>query len=160
MGSFAATIVLVCLVAAVVMLACWAFFSAQRLNRLHIRVDASLAALEAALNRRAAVIAALADDLRPLAVEAEQATLVPGNFSARATAEAQLLRAMSEKWPAEPPAILVDAHTRVGLAHRFYNEAVADTRALRLRPLVKAARLGGTARLPEFFELPSVELTD
>lgn len=160
MASSVATIVLVCVVAAVVMLACWAYFSAQRLNRLHIRVDASLAALEAALDRRAAVIAALADDVRPLAVEAERITLVPGNFDARAAAESKLLRAMGEKWPAEPPAILVDAHTRVGLAHRFYNEAVADTRALRLRPLIKAARLGGTARLPEFFELPSVELTD
>ena len=53
------------------------------------------------------------------------------------------------------PEQLVEAEIRVQLAHRFYNEAVADTRALRLRPVVKACRLGGTARLPEFFELAS-----
>ena len=38
----------------------WALFTAQRLNSLHIRTDASLAQLQAALDRRAAVTAAVA----------------------------------------------------------------------------------------------------
>ena len=60
-------------------------------------------------------------------------------------------------WPPEPaaerrPAALADAEGRIQLAHRFYNEAVSDTRALRLRPAVRLFHLGGTAKLPEYFD--------
>ena len=48
------------------------------------------------------------------------------------------------------PAELRDAHTRVELARRFYNDAVADTLALQLRPMVRFFRLGGTAVVPQF----------
>ena len=54
--------------------------------------------------------------------------------------------------------MLADAEGRIHLAHRFYNEAVSDTRALRLRPAVKWLRLGGTAKLPEFFELSQIDV--
>ena len=37
----------------------WAFFTAQRLNRLHIRTDSALQSLQAALDRRAAVVTAI-----------------------------------------------------------------------------------------------------
>lgn len=50
------------------------------------------------------------------------------------------------------PAALADAEGRIQLAHRFYNEAVSDTRALRLRPAVRFFHLGGTAKLPEYFD--------
>ncbi|MCZ9293164.1 hypothetical protein [Corynebacterium meitnerae] len=40
---------------------------------------------------------------------------------------------------------------RHDLAVRFYNNAVADTRRLRLRPVIRVLRLAGTAPLPEFF---------
>lgn len=40
---------------------------------------------------------------------------------------------------------------RYDLAVRFYNNAVADTRRLRLRPVIRVLRLAGTAPLPEFF---------
>ena len=49
-------------------------------------------------------------------------------------------------------AALADAERRIQLAHRFYNEAVSDTRALRLRPAVRLFHLGGTAKLPEYFD--------
>lgn len=147
-------ILIVIVVALLVALAAWAYFTAQRLNRLHIRVDAALAQLQAALDRRAAVLGALDDSLRDTAKAAESISLSDGAFDARTAAERALALAAAERFPQRPEQ-LVEAEIRVQLAHRFYNEAVADTRALRLRPVVKACRLGGTARLPEFFELAS-----
>jgi hypothetical protein len=41
----------------------------------------------------------------------------------------------------------------VFLARRFYNDAVAVTRAARRRWLVRMLRLAGGAPLPEFFEI-------
>lgn len=129
----------------------WAYFTAQRLNRLHIRIDSSLAQLEAALDRRAAVAAALEPSLREAARAAESTNLKDGAFEQRSVRERELTADIARAFP-QRPAELVEAETRVQLAHRFYNEAVSDTRALRLRPLVRGLRLGGTARLPEFFE--------
>ena len=37
----------------------WAYFTAQRLNRLHIRTDSARLSLQASLDRRAAVVAVL-----------------------------------------------------------------------------------------------------
>ncbi|QGU04752.1 hypothetical protein CETAM_07455 [Corynebacterium comes] len=130
--------------------ALWAFYTAQRLNRLHIRTDAALAALQAALDRRAAVIAALLPGTQPLASAAEAESLLHNAFQERAARERDLSDALVPLGT-ELPAQLVDAEVRVQLAHRFYNDAVADTRDLRLRPSVRLLRLGGTAPLPEFF---------
>ncbi|WIM69873.1 hypothetical protein [Corynebacterium suedekumii] len=132
-------------------IALWAYFTAQRLNRLHIRTDSALAALQAALDRRAAVLAVVEPEAMPLAVAAENHALDHGRLEARAVRERQISQAIEALGP-HRPVQLVDAEVRVQLAHRFYNEAVADTRALRLRPAVRALRLGGTAPLPEFFE--------
>ncbi len=129
----------------------WAYFTAQRLNRLHIRTDAALAALQAALDRRVAVVAVLLPEVRELAAAAEERPLAHGAIEERIARERDLSAALAPR-EGDLPAQLVDAEVRVQLAHRFYNEAVADTRALRLRPLVRALRLGGTAPLPEFFE--------
>lgn len=143
------SVFLVVLAAVVVTLALsWAYFTAQRLNRLHIRVDASLERLVAALDKRAALIEVLDPTAAPLAKAAQAIPLEPALFDARAAAE----RTMMETTTSTHPAI-VDASARVELAHRFYNDAVTDTRSLRVRPLVRTFRLGGTARLPVYFEL-------
>ncbi|APT92416.1 hypothetical protein CPHO_05415 [Corynebacterium phocae] len=139
-------------VAIIVAFAMWALLTAQRLHRLHIRLDSSLLQLRAALDRRAAVVAAVVPGLATAASAAEATGLDPENFAARRAAEQELSLAIAAAG-ADTPGLLVDANARVQLAHRFYNEAVADTRALRLRPMVKACRLGGTARMPEFFDL-------
>ncbi|MDO5031740.1 hypothetical protein [Corynebacterium sp.] len=151
----------VVLIIVVLVALAWAYFTAQRLSTLHIRTDAALAQLEATLNRRAAVVGALAPQLQEVAAAAEATDLVQGNFEQRAERERELSAAINEAFPAgdfpERPAMLADAEGRIHLAHRFYNEAVSDTRALRLRPLVRAFRLGGTAKLPEFFELSQLD---
>lgn len=43
------------------------------------------------------------------------------------------------------------ARQRVDLSLRLYNDAVAATRAVRLKPGVRALRLAGTAPMPEFY---------
>lgn len=129
----------------------WAYFTAQRLNRLHIRVDASLQSLGAALDRRAALIEALDPAAADLAKRAQAIALEPALFDDRAAAERLMMEASQVAHPS-----IVDASVRVELAHRFYNDAVTDTRSLRVRPLVRTLRLGGTAKLPVYFELRSV----
>lgn len=130
----------------------WAYSTAQRLDRLHVRVDRARNALEAALDRRAAVVAVAYPAVALEARRAEEAGLAPGDFSTRIARERDL-GARLQKIGASESAKIADADARVMLALRFYNDAVADTRALRLRPIVRILRLGGTARLPEFFEL-------
>ncbi|MBH5296716.1 hypothetical protein QP992_02660 [Corynebacterium ulcerans] len=129
----------------------WAWMMAQRLNRLHIRTDSALQALQAALDRRAALVAALHPEAIGGAQAAQKIQLGYETFADRAEKERAIsarIAAIGES--AEP--MIVDAEVRLSLAHRFYNDAVADTRALRTRTLVRWLRLGGTAKLPEFFE--------
>ena len=148
---------LVIVLGLVLVIAVWALLTAQRLNSLHIRTDAALAQLEATLDRRAAVVRALAPELENLAARAESTDLTQGHFDERTTRERELSAAIAQRFDTRP-ALLADAEGRIHLAHRFYNEAVSDTRALRLRPAVKWLRLGGTAKLPEFFELSQIDV--
>ena len=155
------TVVLVLLVA-LLLLGSWAFQTANRLDRLHVRYDLSWQALDGALARRAVVARAVAVDsygagpegkrLKGLADTAEQAPR-----SAREAAENELSAALALVDPVSVPVALVaelaDAEARVTLARRFHNDAVRDTLALRERPVVRLLRLGGTAALPTYFEI-------
>ena len=152
----AAVVVFVALVAG------WAYQTANRLDRLHVRYDLSWQALDGALARRAVVARAVAVDAygegpdgRRLAALADAAERAPRQ--AREAAENELSAALARVDPASLPLALVaelaDAEARVLLARRFHNDAVRDTLALRERPLVRALRLGGTAALPTYFEI-------
>lgn len=48
---------------------------------------------------------------------------------------------------------LEDVTDRVGMARRFYNDAVRDTRSLREQMIVRALRLAGRAPMPDYVEL-------
>lgn len=129
----------------------WAYFTAQRLNRLHIRTDAALARLGAALDRRDAVIDALLPELSPVVRHGLAVGLSYDTIDERA----ELSRAVAtqlEQVEGSLPAPIVESVALVELARRFYNEAVTDTRALRTRFWVRGLRLGGTARLPRYFD--------
>ncbi|MDT5010298.1 MAG: hypothetical protein QOH57_1915 [Mycobacterium sp.] len=150
---------LVLIVAAV---AFWAYQTATRLDRLHVRYDLSWQALDAALARRAVVARAVADDaygpgdrsrrLTALADSAERSAR-----SQRETAENELSAELATVDTAvlRPALIaeLADAEARVLLARRFHNDAVRDTLALREQAPVRWLRLGGTAPLPNYFEI-------
>ncbi|MDY5785741.1 MULTISPECIES: hypothetical protein [unclassified Corynebacterium] len=154
------TAVWVVLVAAVALVCAWAVLTAQRLDRLHIRLDRSRDALQAALDRRCAVIAAHHERLGPAARAVENIPLRPTDLDSRLRADAELRARVPDDSATESATgsdgDMREADTRVLLALRFYNEAVGDTRALRLHPLVRALKLGGTAALPEVARMPDV----
>lgn len=137
----------------------WAYFTAQRLNRLHIRTDAARENLRAALDRRAGVIEALLPSFAGQAREVEAIPLTTVCTRERSAAENELWSAVRGHYRGgDLPPALADAQLRVELAHRFYNDAVTDTRALRTRVMVRVLRLGGTAGLPRYSELVAVRV--
>jgi 8-oxo-dGTP pyrophosphatase MutT (NUDIX family) len=153
---------IVILVALVALVGAWAYQTANRLDRLHVRYDLSWQALDGALARRAVVARAVAIDAyggapegRRLAALADAAEGAPRH--ARENAENELSAALAIVDPASLPAGLIaelaDAEARVLLGRRFHNDAVRDTLALRERFLVRNLRLGGTAALPSYFEI-------
>lgn len=157
-------VVIALVVLAVVLLVggVWAFQTANRLDRLHVRYDLSWQALDGLLARRAVVARAVATDAygrtaagKRLAALADAAEAAPR--SGREAAENDLSAALAAVDPASLPVALVaelaDAEARVMLARRFHNDAVRDTLALRERPLVRWLHLGGTAALPTYFEI-------
>ena len=160
-------IALAMLLAVLVVFGTWAYQTADRLDRLHVRYDLSWQALDGALARRAVVARAVAANVfggasqadaaaaRHLAALADAAERAPRQ--AREACENQLSAALATIDPASLPAGLIaelaDAEARVLLARRFHNDAVRDTLALRERSLVRVLRLGGTAALPSYFEI-------
>lgn len=150
------------LVLVLVLSAAWAYQTANRLDRLHVRYDLSWQALDGALGRRAVVARAVAADAyrgraegRRLAALADSAERAPR--ASREAAENELSTALAMVDPSAIPVALVaelaDAEARVLLARRFHNDAVRDTLALRERRPVRWLRLGGTAPLPSYFEI-------
>ena len=162
MTTWIVSISLALLLIALLLLAAWAFQTASRLDRLHVRYDLSWQALDGVLARRAVVARAVAVDSyggapagKRLAALADVAERSPRDR--REAAENELSAALALVDPATLPLALVaelaDAEARVLLARRFHNDAVRDTLALRERPVVRLLRLGGTAALPTYFEI-------
>lgn len=150
-------------------------WTAGRIDRLHTRLDAARAALEAQLFRRAAVALELATSgiLDPatslLVVDAAQRSRSTEDEE-REIAGSDLSKALAVVFPdvetsqelarqpgaAELLAELGAACRRVEMARRFYNDTVASTRALRARRLVRWFRLAGRARMPTTVEMDVV----
>jgi 8-oxo-dGTP pyrophosphatase MutT (NUDIX family) len=162
-------VALAVLLVIVALVGVWAYQTAHRLDRLHVRYDLSWQALDGALARRAVVARAVAVDAyaggpqgRRLAALADVAERAPR--SGREAAENELSAALALVDPASLPVALVaelaDAEARVLLARRFHNDAVRDTLALRERAPVRLLRLGGTAALPSYFEIAEVASRD
>lgn len=155
-------IALALLLVVLLLVGAWAYQTANRLDRLHVRYDLSWQALDGALARRAVVARAVAVDSyggapagKRLAALADAAERAPRRR--REAAENELSAALAMVEPSSLPHALVaelaDAEARVLLARRFHNDAVRDTLALRERPAVRMLRLGGTAALPTYFEI-------
>jgi len=138
----------------------WTAWTLTRLRRLAGRVRRAREVLDAALLRRAELAAALArehpDDLGAdltgaLAAAATGARAPSaGDREAAENAVGRLLRRVPE---AVRPPELTDAGVRVGLARRFYNDAVRDTRVLRHGRLSRVLRLHGRRPLPRYFDI-------
>jgi hypothetical protein len=136
---------------AVVLVGWYLSWTAGRLDRLHARIDAARAALDAQLlllyqaahaartvaeERREVAESDLSQALRALFAEPEQAAelvTLPGGDEAVLD-----LRA---------------ATRRVPMARRFHNDSVRAARAVRRHRIVRLCRLAGHAPFPQAFEM-------
>jgi hypothetical protein len=157
---------------AILLAGVYLWLMANRLDRLHARVEGSRAALDAQLVRRSSVALELATSqlLDPatsllLAEAAHEAREAPADE--RELAESNLSRALRAALE-EPgqldeidataggPELIKDlaaASRRVVMARRFHNDAVIATRTVRRRRLVRWFGLSGRAPLPTSFEM-------
>ncbi|HJQ45522.1 MAG TPA: NUDIX hydrolase [Amycolatopsis sp.] len=135
--------------------------TANRLDRLHVRLDAGWATLDAALARRAvvarAVAAAALDGVEAAAIRQAADVAETASRAERETAENDLTKVLGAVARATlPPRLsdeLSDAEQRVVIARRVHNDAVRDTLTLRQRRKVRYFKLAGTAPRPEYFEI-------
>ena len=152
----------------------WLTWTANRLDRMHHRIDVARATLDAQLLRRSGVTLELAGSevldpasrlvLLDAAHEARNAG--PETFESAESVLSQALRAVFAD-PAHVTALQADEGVaplvdelardcaRVELARRFHNDVVVSARALRSRRRVRWLRLAGRAA-----ELRAVDLDD
>ena len=152
--------------AVLLLLLVWTGWTLTRLRRLQARVARAWTALDTQLQRRAG----LADELAlqyPGALGAQRAsslaaaaadarTPVDGDRELAENALWRELRDLPGDLPGVPIALQTDlagTTTRVGLARRFYNDAVRDTRALRRHRLPRLLRLHSGRPLPRYFDI-------
>jgi hypothetical protein len=154
-----------------IVLTTWVTFTLTRLDRLHARVDAAQAALDAQLVRRAAALLHLAEmprsgipDEQALELAAAAHAALSVNPPDRKAAENRVARAITalaarrESLPADPVGELSEAATRVLIARRFFNDAVRDTRTLRARRMPRLLHLAGRRELPQYFDIDDTDL--
>ncbi|MCX5337979.1 MULTISPECIES: hypothetical protein [unclassified Streptomyces] len=173
---------LIWILVALIAIGLYLSWTAGRLDRLHARIDASRAALDAQLLRRASVTQELATSgvLDPAAsivlYEAAHAAR-QAEEEQREVAESELTQALRAVF-AETPQVetvreapggveavreLTEAVRRVPMARRFHNDSVRAARALRRHRKVRWFRLAGHAPFPLAFEMddePPVALVD
>ncbi|MCN9240805.1 hypothetical protein NGF19_08330 [Streptomyces sp. RY43-2] len=176
------TATLIWILVALVVIGLYLSWTAGRLDRLHSRIDAARAALDAQLVRRASVAQEVATSgvLDPAAsivlyeaahaarqAEEEQREVAESELSQalRAVfAEPEQLVAVREAPGGEQAAReLTEAVRRVPMARRFHNDAVRAARALRRHRKVRWFRLAGHAPFPLAVEMddePPAALTD
>ncbi|NBM16405.1 hypothetical protein [Streptomyces sp. GC420] len=157
-------------------------WTAGRLDRLHARIDAARAALDAQLLRRASVAQEVATSgiLDPAAsivlyeaahaarqAEEEQREVAESDLSQALRAvfgePAQVREVRRAPGGEEAADELAAAVRRVPMARRFHNDAVRAARALRRHRAVRWFRLAGHAPFPSSFEMddePPVALAD
>jgi hypothetical protein len=152
--------------AVLLLLLVWTGWTLTRLRRLQARVDRAWTALDTQLQRRAGLAEELARQY-PGALGAPRASaLVAAVADARAPADGDRelaenalgreLRDLPGNLLGVPIALQTDlagTTTRVGLARRFYNDAVRDTRALRRHRFPRLLRLHAGRPLPRYFDI-------
>lgn len=152
--------------AVLLLLLVWTGWTLTRLRRLQARVARAWTALDTQLQRRAGLAEELARQY-PGALGAQRASaLAAAAADARAPADGDRelaenalgreLRDLPGELLGVPIALQTDlagTTTRVGLARRFYNDAVRDTRALRRHRFPRLLRLHAGRPLPRYFDI-------
>lgn len=153
----------------VVLAVAYLTWTANRLDRLHQRVDVAAAALEAQLVHRASACRKLAGTALlppPVAAtldrRARVALATAGLGCEREAAENLLSRQLHAAVRTVPAAFLpgngpvndlLGAATGVAFARRFHNDAVLGALDVRQRRLPRLFRLAGHAAMPACFEI-------
>jgi hypothetical protein len=144
--------------------ACWFSWTAGRLDRMHLRVEAAEASLRAQLHRRASLATELAGG--GLGDPASALLLLETSRAARDSAESgpehwlaeseltAALYALDLPPPDEEPLVgeLADAARKASMARRIHNDLAATTRQLHARRRVRWFRLAGHAASPSMVE--------
>jgi hypothetical protein len=165
-----------------VLLAMYITWTAGRLDRQHVRVEAGRSALDAALVRRAALAEELTELVRAVAPGDDLAVVGAAARAARDAdqedrerAENDLTRVLRplvnrlslspppEQYGAQVAALLgqlAAATSRIGLARKISNGAVDQALALRRRRVVRWLHLAGRAAAPSYFEIDDTTLAD
>jgi hypothetical protein len=165
---------LIAAVVVAILLTAWVTLTLTRLDRLHARVDAAQAALDAQLVRRAAALLQLgerpdssldAGTAHSLVSTARTALAVrQWEQSDRRDVENQVGRVIAglhedlPRLPVDAVTELAEAATRVMIARRFFNDAVRDTRTLRARRMPRLLHLAGRRELPLFFDIDDTNM--
>ncbi|MER7987592.1 hypothetical protein ABTY53_18725 [Streptomyces noursei] len=158
--------------AVIVLIGLYLSWTAGRLDRLHARIDAARAALDAQLLRRASVAQEVGTSgvldpaasivLYQVAHDARQATeeqreVAESELSQALRAvfddEAQLAAVRAAPGGERTVVELTAAVRRVPMARRFHNDAVRAARAVRRHRVVRYLRLAGHAPFPMAFEM-------
>ncbi|ARQ71716.1 hypothetical protein [Streptomyces marincola] len=167
---------------ALVLVGLYLSWTAGRLDRLHARIDAARAALDAQLLRRASVAQELAtagvfDPAASMVLHQAAHAARLAEDEHREVAESELSQALRVVLaePAQVRALreapggsgtteeLLAAVRRVPMARRFHNDAVRAARAVRRHRTVRWFRLAGHAPFPLAFEMddePPAALTE
>jgi hypothetical protein len=152
--------------AVLLLLLVWVTWTLTRLSRLEARVNRAWTVLDTQLQRRAGLAEELAryypgalGDQRAGALAAAASGARAPSDGDRELAENALGRELREL-PADLPGVpvslqtdLAGTTTRVGLARRFYNDAVRDTRSLRRQRMPRLLRLHARRPLPRYFDI-------
>ena len=157
---------------AVVVIGLYLSWTAGRLDRLHSRIDAARAGLDAQLLRRSATTLELATSTRLdpassiVLYQAAHAARTAGQEQ-REVAESELSQALRAVF-GEPEQVkellaapggqdivddLASASRRVPMARTFHNDSVRAARAVRRHRAVRLFRLAGHAPFPLTFEM-------
>jgi hypothetical protein len=166
------TVTLIWIAVALVAIGLYLSWTAGRLDRLHTRIDAARAALDAQLLRRASVAQELATSgvLDPAAsivlyeaahaarqAEEDHREVTESDLSQALRAvfgeQAQMDVVRQAPGGEEAADELAAAVRRVPMARRFHNDAVRAARALRGHRKVRWFRLAGHAPFPLAFEM-------
>ncbi|MGI8577574.1 MAG: hypothetical protein ACR2KG_06555 [Nocardioidaceae bacterium] len=137
----------------------WLSWTAGRLDRMHLRCEASVSSLQTQLVRRASLAAELATGgltdpasallLLETAAAARDGAANDGSWQEHSDLTAALRAVQLPTLEEEPlMADLADACRRVSLMRRIHNDQAATTIALRQRRRVRWFRLAGEAPEP------------
>lgn len=157
MGTASLIVIAVVVVMAILVLGLWLLWTANRLDKLHLRCEAARATLEEQALRRAVAAQELASsgtlDIASAVLLSDAAAAArEAGVDARWQAESDLTSALHiVVLPADgaESTELSDASRRLTMARRIHNDVAATTTTLRGRRLVRRFRLGGRAPAPQ-----------